>query len=764
MATILAPHEELKLNWLTLSFPADLEKAFLDDYFRRSLRQVRIAMLLAIFFYSVFGILDAWLVPTVKEKLWFIRYAVFLPSVLFVFLLSFTSQYKKYMQLSIASIIVVAGLGIIAMIAIAPYPGNYSYYAGLILVFIFGYTFFKMRFIWATVAGWLIVIGYEIEAIWMSQTPFAILINNNFFFLAGNFLGMVACYSIELYVRKDFIQARLLVEEQEKVKAANLDLERRVDERTVQLVEANRDLLKEVGERKRAEEALRESEQKFRSLSENSPEIIYTLAHNGAFSYVNPACEKVLGYKPDEVVGKYFVDFAATEDARTYIGLFKKIRDGKVTLNDVQGTLIHKDGSPHLFSLSGAPNLDGAGNVKGMVGLLKDITEQGKLQAQLLQAQKMEAVGTLAGGIAHDFNNLLQAVHGYADLLLLQKSEGDPEFKELNEIRKASERASELSKQLLTFSRKVESKLKAVDLNQEVMEVHKLLKRTIPKMIEIELHLSGNLKTVNADPAQMEQVMMNLAVNAKDAMPEGGKLIIETENIKLHEDYCKTHFEAKAGECVLLTFSDTGHGIEKESIENIFEPFYTTKEIGKGTGLGLAMVYGIVKNHGGHIACYSEPGKGTVFKIYLPALECEPECEKKDEVGVPRGGTETILMVDDEEYIRQLGQEILSQFGYTVLTAPDAESALDLYRRCARDVDLIILDLIMPGMGGKRCMEEILKMNPEAKVVIASGYSIHGPTKEALEAGASGFISKPYAISQMLSAVRHGLEGFSRQA
>ena len=337
--------DEIKVNLFTLSFPGQLEKDFLDQYFQNSLRHVRIAFLLAIFLYGIFGILDAWIVPEVKQTLWFIRYGVFVPFVFAVFLFSFSGYFKKYWQLCLTAVILVAGFGIILMTLIAPYPGNYSYYAGLILVFVFGYTFFKLRFIWATLAGWMIVIAYECAAIWLSQTPIQVLLNNNFFFLAGNIVGMFACYSIEFYSRKDFMQARLLEAEKRKAKASNRELEKRVEERTAQLLNANMELRQEDAERKRAEDAARESEQRFRNLSENSPEIIYTLGYDGAFTYVNPAWEKVLGHKITEVAGKYFIDFAKEGDTGKYTRLFKRIRDKKQTLIDVTGTLVHKDES-----------------------------------------------------------------------------------------------------------------------------------------------------------------------------------------------------------------------------------------------------------------------------------------------------------------------------------------------------------------------------------------------------------------------------------
>jgi CheY-like chemotaxis protein len=297
-----------------------------------------------------------------------------------------------------------------------------------------------------------------------------------------------------------------------------------------------------------------------------------------------------------------------------------------------------------------------------------------------------------------------------------------------------------------------------MDLNRTVEQVQGLLTRTIPKMIEIELRLADDLKMVNADPTQLEQVLMNLAVNAKDAMREGGKLFIETRNVSLDKGYCDTHLGGKPGDFVLLMVSDTGHGIDQETLEHIFEPFFTTKGVGRGTGLGLAMVYGIVKSHNGYITCYSEVGHGTTFKIYLPAVEEAPEAPREREERLPQGGTETILLVDDEESVRQLGKQMLEVVGYRVLVASDGEEALALYPKRMGDVALVILDLIMPGMGGKTCGEALLRLNPRVKLLIASGYSVNGRLEEPLRSGARGFISKPYDLRDLLKRVRHILD------
>ncbi|MBU4186167.1 MAG: response regulator [Proteobacteria bacterium] len=386
--------------------------------------------------------------------------------------------------------------------------------------------------------------------------------------------------------------------------------------------------------------------------------------------------------------------------------------------------------------------------------------EKEKLATQLLHAQKMEAVGTLAGGIAHDFNNILQAISGYVQLLLMRKEVKNTERLYLNQIDKSTRKAAELTKQLLIFGRKVESKLIPLSLNQEIIEIYKLFQRTILKMIDIELDLAENLKLINADPAQLEQIMMNLGLNARDAMPDGGKLTFETKNVVLDEVYCRTHVDIVPGEYVLLRISDTGHGMDKEILEHIFEPFYTTKETGKGTGLGLAIVYGLVESHGGHIMCYSEPGQGTIFKIHFPALlidGIEQELEPEEKVAI-HGGHETVLIVDDEEDLRDQGRDMLNKYGYTAITAESGEMAIEIYEKEKDRINLVILDIGMPGMGGYKCLGQLFKVDPEIKVIIASGYATSDRMEEMLKFGAADFIDKPYRLTDMLKKVREVLD------
>ena len=397
--------------------------------------------------------------------------------------------------------------------------------------------------------------------------------------------------------------------------------------------------------------------------------------------------------------------------------------------------------------------------VRYMTRAARMMNEQKQLERELQQAQKLEAVATLAGGVAHDFNNLLQTMQSFSELLLQHKHQDEPDYYEINEIFTAAKRGGELTRQLLTYSRKIKSEKRTINLNDQAHQAHQLLRRTIPKMIEIDLRLEEDLKLVDADPVQIEQVLMNLAINARDAMPDGGRLLIMTANLSRPEKQSGTEPVSPSRDWVLLSVSDTGHGMDKDTLEQIFEPFFSTKAPGKGTGLGLSMVHGIVKNHDGRITCRSTPGKGTCFQIYLPAvapgMEKKPVEEKK-EYG---GGNETILVVDDEETVRRSGKERLERAGYTVLTASGGEMALDIYRQKTLKIHLVLLDLIMPGMGGISCLYELLQTDPGLKVVIISGYSPDEETMEVIEACTNGYLRKPYTGDQLLSNVRNALDG-----
>ncbi|MGO9571019.1 MAG: PAS domain S-box protein [Desulfomonilaceae bacterium] len=525
------------------------------------------------------------------------------------------------------------------------------------------------------------------------------------------------------------------------------------DETDVRQVSLLMDSVWRIAKSKRSETVQR----RLATAVEHAAEGVLITDFDGTIEYVNKACEQMTGYEKEELLGRNPRILKSGEhDGAFYEGMWQTIKAGKVW----SGLIINrkKDGRLYHEEATISPVKDSSGKIVNFVGVKRDITEHLELSKQLLQAQKMEAVGTLAGGVAHDFNNVLQVALGYSDLILADEDLPQRYRADLQKVHESARRGADLVQRLLIFSRKTDIKPQPINLNYRVKELRKMLERTIPKMIEIQLSLSENLATINADPTQVDQILMNLAVNARDAMPEGGKLLLETHNVVLDEDYARLHLEAESGQYVSLTITDTGTGMDKETLEHIFEPFYTTKGLGEGTGLGLAMVHGIVRQHGGHIRCYSEPGHGATFKIYFPAMVSDEVKEEEAVRKMPRGGSETILLVDDEELIRDLGARNLTKAGYKVITASDGKEALQVYQERSHDIDLVILDLIMPEMGGKQCLEGLLSLNPSAKVIIASGYSADGPTKDALAAGAKGFVNKPYDIRQVLGVVREVLD------
>ncbi|MFH0958076.1 MAG: ATP-binding protein, partial [Pseudomonadota bacterium] len=476
------------------------------------------------------------------------------------------------------------------------------------------------------------------------------------------------------------------------------------------------------------------------------------------FTYVNDEFLKIFGYgASQEVIGLRTVDLVAPE-FREFVFSRRRDRESgnhEPRHHEIKG--LKKDGQ--LFDLElWTRGIDYEGK-RALLAFCLDKSESKSLKDQLSHAQKMEAVGTLAGGIAHDFNNLLQIILGYTELLIHRDQINDATKKDLARIMTAAENGADLVHMLMTFSRKTASKLMPTDLNQRIDRIRTLLSRTIPKMIEIKLVLNDRLSMINADPAQLDQILMNLAVNARDAMPDGGRLVLETDNVILDEEYCRGQIDVNPGDYVLLKVSDTGFGIDKDSLEHIFEPFFTTKGLGKGTGLGLAMVFGILKQHCGHIKCYSQPGVGTTFKLYFPSLGWDTvHASTKKVHGLEMlGGRETVLLVDDDRNIRDLCEEILVEYGYNLITASDGLEALETYSANRDRIDVVILDVIMPRMDGMQCLNELLRIDPGVRVIMASGCSIQGQIQESSMALIKGTVLKPYKAFQLLQTIRNAV-------
>jgi PAS domain S-box-containing protein len=521
-----------------------------------------------------------------------------------------------------------------------------------------------------------------------------------------------------------------------------------------------RGLAWDVTEVRQAEDALRESQERYRIVLDSNPDPMVIYDRDLQVVYFNPVFSEVFGWSLEECSGRPMEGFVPADAWAETEAMIRMVAEGE-RFTGLETRRTAKDGTVIPVSVSGASYRDKQGRIQGIVVNLRDVRQRKNLELQLQQAQKMEAVGTLASGIAHDFNNLLQVISGYVQLVMNKGGLKASHLKYLKETDLTVARASEVVQRLLTFSRKVATELKAVNLGREIRHTVRLLERTIPKMIRIETRLDQELSPVSGDASQIQQIVINLATNAKDAMPEGGALTIETANVTLDEDYCRTHLEARLGDHVRLRVSDTGVGMDPKTIEHIFEPFFTTKAVGEGTGLGLSTVYGIVKSHGGHIDCTSSPGLGTTFDIFFPALASEEAVPPGGEAALEEvhGGSETILLVDDEESIREIARDTLEVHGYSILEADSGEHALEIIHGAGGVIDLVVLDLGMPGMGGTNCLKELRRLAPDLKVVIATGYSTTGRVQDALSLGAQGLLNKPYRLVELLKTVRQVIDG-----
>ncbi len=514
-----------------------------------------------------------------------------------------------------------------------------------------------------------------------------------------------------------------------------------------------------------AHKKLKESEERFRNISDNAPDVIYRLDASGQFTYVNPAWEKLSGCNIEETTGINFTDFLHQQERETFSSAVKSIIASKAILQDHKFNLVRKNGGSRQIVLTGAPDLDSEGNVIGIMGTLKDVTRLRVMEEQLMQAAKMEAVGTLTGGIAHDFNNIIQAIMGYNQLLMMENRGNKTERLYLANIEKLIQRSIDLIRQLLFFSKKSDPLTRVVNINDEIRNMQKLLGKSIPKMIEIKTELADDIFPINADSIQMSQIVMNLVINARDAISDSGVIKIKTRNLTFTDNTAVSGFTMLPGNYIEVSVSDNGSSMDNEVMEHIFEPFYTTKEAGKGTGLGLSIVYSIVRNHDGVIYCESEKGKGTSFIILLPAASSEQEKQPiSTQAELLIGGRETILLVDDEKSILEIGKDYLERYGYKVMTAGNGEEAVDIYQRLGDKINLVILDLIMPGRGGKKCLLDLLKINPGIKVLMASGFANAAQEEELIKAGAAAFLHKPYQPDDFIIAIRNIMDGKSQSA
>lgn len=518
----------------------------------------------------------------------------------------------------------------------------------------------------------------------------------------------------------------------------------------------------DIAERKKAEEGLQNQVSLMESLLEAIPTPVFFKSTDHTYLGCNEAFAEFTGRPKEKIIGKSVFEVVPKEAAEVY-----RLQDERLFKNP--GTQVYEisveggDGEMHDTIVNKATFADSSGAVAGLIGVVVDITdrkkaeaEQRQLRDQLFQAQKMEAVGTLAGGIAHDFNNLLTIINGYTELILSEKTEDDPSYADLEKILETGRKGAELVQRLLALSKKGEHSTQPLDLNRGVEDAVVLMQRTFPKMIEIDTALEKDLGMVRADSSQVEQVLMNLCINAKEAMPEGGRIRIETRNSTVDEEYCRLNPGAEPGQHVLIEISDTGTGMSEETLERVFDPFFTTKgwDFRKGTGLGLSVAKGIVEQHGGWITCESEQSKGTTFRLYFPTIEDVQEAKRPEAATETAPKGERILLIDDEDFVRDLGKRILERAGHTVITAANGKEALEIYERERSTIALVVLDLIMPQMGGEKCLEDLLKIDPKLKVIVSTGHSLSQSERDRLGALAKGFANKPYRVQEFLEVVR----------
>jgi len=524
-----------------------------------------------------------------------------------------------------------------------------------------------------------------------------------------------------------------------------------------------RGLARDITERKRAEERLRHQLNFTEAITTSLGEGVYALDSRGRVTFMNPAAEAALGYSLAELLGQqmhettHFQYADGTPRPAKECPLVEALKSGKIA--EVEDDVFTRsDGSLFHISYTSSPIIT-AGQVVGVVVAFRDISERRTLEEQLRQSQKMEAIGQLAGGIAHDFNNLLTAIIGYSDLSLMPLKTADPLRHYIGEIKKAGERAADLTRQLLAFSRKQVLQPKILDLNAVVADLEKMLQRLIGEDVELRTILDAKLGNIKADPGQIEQVIMNLAVNARDAMPAGGKLTIETANVYFNEGYTTRHIDVTPGAYIMMAVSDTGTGMDAATQKRIFEPFFTTKAVGKGTGLGLSTVYGIVKQSGGNIWVYSEPGWGTVFKVYLTRVGEDAQRYKPvgDQEEVFQG-TETVLLTEDEEVVRKLARQVLEMYGYRVLEANNGGAALLICERYEESIDLLVTDVVMPEMSGRALSDRLSQLRPDMRVLYMSGYTDNAIIHETVLDEKSNFIQKPFAPDLLARKVREVLD------
>jgi two-component system, cell cycle sensor histidine kinase and response regulator CckA len=574
--------------------------------------------------------------------------------------------------------------------------------------------------------------------------------------LAGLITGVIAIYSVMRLNREIAVGHRA----RRSLQQAHDALEVRVTGRTAELATINKALRVENAERKRVEETLRESEERFSGAFEYAPIGVALVLPDGHWLKVNRALCSLVGYSEAELLTRTFQDITCPGDLNMDLEYAHRLLAGKIHSYQIEKRYVHARGHLVTVLLNVSLVRDGLGQPLYFISQIQDITDRKRLEGRLFQSQKMETVGKLAGGFAHEFNSILTAIIGQSELLLVDLPTESPLAKNAMEINKAAGRAATLTRQLLAYGRKQILQPEVLDLNSVLTGMESTLRHLMGHNSDIRIVPAAGLKAVKADAGQIEQVVLNIVMNAADAMPNGGKLTLETANVSFDEDSVERFPELKPGDYVMLAITDTGPGMTEEIKARVFEPFFSTKDVGQGAGLGLSTCYGIVKQSGGHISVYSEPGRGTTFKIYLPQLELPPKTfiQRPDAPDLPRG-TETILLVEDDPALREMAATLLRRLGYTVLAAANGIEALNLkQQRNIGHVDLLFTDVVMPHMNGKELADRLLAFNPHTKILFTSAYTENAIVHQGVLDKGVALLQKPFTPSALAHKLREILD------
>lgn len=752
---------ELTLNPLSLAYTgkcAELESGFRQHYASISVRQMRRVLLLAVVLYSSFALLDLLIITNYRAVFLLLRLGVI--SVLALLALA-APRMISHLSLCVGVAIVTAAAGVLSMLFLATPAERSLYYVGLILVVIFDYTLMRLRFLPASALGWGIVVAFLMVMSFDGMT-LPVILANTFFLVAANISGMIACYVMEWTTRSEYFSATMLNRQQMEVSEANARLEERVRADTCQLRETNRELNAENAERRRTEVALGEKERMLATLMDNLPGMVYRCLNDERWTmlFVSNGSLSLTGYRPDQLLA-----------------------DGEVPFNE----LIHPDDQERIWNVVQEAlarreiyeldyRLRAAGQSQRWVwergrgvfddetllfmeGFIMDVTELREKEQQLSRGLKMEAIGTLAGGIAHDFNNVLAIMIGYAELLKLDLAPGGREAHNLEEVLTAGRRARDLIQQILTFSRQAEGEWQTICMYQLVKEALKLLRGSIPATIEIVAKCDEEAGWVVADATKLHQIIVNLCTNAYQAIGEQpGTITVSLEALEMDRVLSASRGLLREGAYVELAVEDTGGGMNEETMQRIFDPFYSTRDKGRGTGLGLSIVHGIVASLDGAIQVTSQPGEGTRFSVYLPLSDREGQ-QTPEECEIPpaRQG-ESILMVDDEPAILESTCPMLERLGYAVQSCRSGGEALAVLRDRPRGFDLLLTDQIMPEMTGTELVVAALELNPGLKVIAMSGYSEILSEDSVASYGISRFVPKPFTLSGIARSIRGVLD------